>query len=90
MKTPIEMLKEEIMERFNLSEDQISFELFINGVTEEKGKEILSAYEQYEGSAYYSNNGEYKGGHTHAKGGFYWVSVREEKAGETIEEFVIE
>jgi hypothetical protein len=86
MKNPIEMLKEEICSRYGLNEDQVKFELCIEGVEEEKAKEILKDYAKYEGYEYY--NQETKSGHTTSSGDFYWVSVRGPK--EEVEEFVIE
>jgi hypothetical protein len=88
IKNPIEMLKEELCERYGIEPEQIKLELYVSGVEKEKGMGILKDYSNYSFSPYY--NDKYKSGHTSANG-FYWVHVKEESENKVMEnEFIIE
>jgi hypothetical protein len=84
----IEQLKLELCERYGVELEQIQIELTVKGIEKEKGLEILKDHAFYTHSPYF--NDETGRGHTHAKGGFDWIYVREpEKEGEE-DELIIE
>jgi hypothetical protein len=85
--TALDLLKEELMSQYDLTPDQISFELRITGVEKEKARQIAADFsrDKHSNNLYRDDtNGYY--GYGKIPGLWVWAYFKEEEEAESDEE----